>query len=153
MSIEHLKSRLRDVPGIQNLTMQSLVGRNIYGWSGLIAAVDPNASDAEIETAIRNAAAMTESTPLPAVNLTERKPMTTTPAPGSFAASIRAMMDEARAGVAQARTDGLAKVSGAIGQMNDAKVAIAKVSSSMAQTIENEAAEVLSELGQISNDL
>lgn len=93
-------------------------------------------------------------TPLPTVNLTEGKPMTTPPpVPGSFAASIRAMMDEARAGVAQARSDGLAKVGEAVGKLTDAKVSIAKVSASMATTIEEEAASVLSELGQISNDL
>ena len=92
-------------------------------------------------------------TPLPVVNLTEAKPVMTTPAPGSFAASIRAMMDEARAGVAQARTDGLAKVGQAVGKLSEAKVSIAKVSASMATTIEEEAASVLSELGQISNDL
>lgn len=92
-------------------------------------------------------------TPIPAVNVTEGKPLMTTPAPGSFAASIRAMMDEARAGVAQARADGLAKVGEAVGKMNEAKVATAKVSANMVKTIEDEAASVLSELGQISNDL
>ena len=92
-------------------------------------------------------------TPLPVVSIMEAKPVMTTPAPGSFAASIRAMMDEARAGVAQARADGLAKVGDAVGKLTDAKVSIAKVSASMASTIEEEAASVLSELGQISNDL
>jgi hypothetical protein len=46
-----------------------------------------------------------------------------TPIPGSFAASMRAMMDEARAGVAQARADGVAKVGEAVSKLNDAKVA------------------------------
>lgn len=93
-------------------------------------------------------------TPLPVVNITEGKPpMTVVPARGSFAASIRAMMDEARAGIDQARADGLAKVGDAIGRLNDAKVATGKVAGAMAKTIEDEAADVLSELGQISNDL
>jgi hypothetical protein len=169
MSIDDLKTRLRDIPGIEHLTMQNLLGRQIFGWNGLMAGVDPSATDQDIEDAIRNTAAKADrpdeliastikqmltpsSATLPTVNLTEPKAMTT-PAPGSFAASIRAMMDEARAGVAQARTDGLAKVGEAVGKLNDAKVATTKVASTMAQTIEDEAASVLSELGQISNDL
>lgn len=98
------------------------------------------------------AASIAHFTPIPAVSITEGKPMTT-PAPGSFAASIRTMMDEARAGVAKAREDGLAKVGEAVSTLNGAKVAIAKVSDQMASTIADEAASVMSELGQISNDL
>jgi hypothetical protein len=73
--------------------------------------------------------------------------------PGSFAAGIRAMMDEARAGVAKAREDGLAKVGDAVKKLDEAKVATVSVAGQMAKTIEDEAAEVMSELGQISNDL
>lgn len=160
VSVADLKDRLRDVPGIEQLTMQTLLGRQVFGFDGKIAAVDPNATVQEIEEAIRNASALSTngqlksepSTPLPTVNITETEPMTS-PTPGSFAASIRAMMDEARAGVAQARADGLAKVGEAVGKLNDAKAATAKVAGTMAQTIEDEAASVLSELGQISNDL
>lgn len=93
------------------------------------------------------------STPLPPVTLTpktEPKPMAN---PGSFAASLKAMLDEAKSGVAQARMDGLATVKGAVGKLNDAKTAIGHVSGQMAKTIEDEAASVMSELGQISNDL
>jgi len=75
----------------------------------------------------------------------------TAPAPGSFAASIRAMMDEARAGVAQARAEGLAKVGEAVTKLNEAKAATAQVAHSMAKTIADEADAVMSELGQISN--
>jgi len=77
----------------------------------------------------------------------------TTPAPGSFAASIKAMMDEARAGVAKARSDGIAAVGEAVGKLNDAKTATAHVAGKMVQTIHDEAASVLAELGQVSNDL
>jgi hypothetical protein len=82
---------------------------------------------------------------------TASQPTMTTPAPGSFAASIRAMMDEARAGVVQARADGLTKVKEAVGKLTEAKTATAQVAASMAKTIEDEAASVLAELGQISN--
>lgn len=79
--------------------------------------------------------------------------MSTTPAPGSFAADIRAMMDEARAGVAQARADGRAKVGEAVQKLHQAKTATAHVADKMAGMIHDEASDVLAELGQISNDL
>ena len=75
------------------------------------------------------------------------------PAPGSFAAGIRRMMDEARDGVAKARADGLAQVGEAVGKLNEAKVATTHVAGKMAAAIEDEAADVMAELGQISNDL
>src|ERR1017187_9130463 len=53
MSINDLKDRLHDVPGIENLTLQVLMGRQVFGWNGLIAGVDLNATDEEIENAIR----------------------------------------------------------------------------------------------------
>lgn len=148
MSIADLKLRLADVPGIETLTLQLMGGRSCYGFAGKIAAVDPLASDEEIEDAIRNAAR------LPSVAMIPDKPKEapmTKPAAGSFAASLRALMDEARSGVAQARADGLAKVSDAVAKLGQAKEAVTHVTGSMAKTIEDEAAAVLAELGQISN--
>lgn len=158
MSIETIKARLADVPGIENLTSNILLGRQVFGFNGLIAGVDMNATDPEIEDAIRATAALalnrvSQATPLPIVNVTETAPAMTTAPAGSFAANLRAMVDEARAEVAQARTDGIAKVVEAIGKMKEATAATAKVSGTMARTIEDEAASVLAELGQISNDL
>lgn len=77
----------------------------------------------------------------------------TTPASGSFAASLKAMLDEARAGLVQARAEGTAMVQEAVGKLNEAKAATAKVAGNMAQQIHDEAASAMSELGQISNDL
>jgi hypothetical protein len=71
----------------------------------------------------------------------------------SFAASLRAMIDEAKAGVEQAREDGRSKVSAAVAKLNEAKAATVKVSGAIAQTISDQADEVISDLGQISNDL
>ena len=89
----------------------------------------------------------------PSVPAASEKKNGMTIAPGSFAASLKAMMDEAKAGLAQARSDGLAKVGEAVGKLNEAKTAVATVSGTLAKTIEAEAASVMSELGQISNDL
>jgi hypothetical protein len=85
--------------------------------------------------------------------LSQGKPAVTVAAPGSFAASLKAIVDDARAGLAQQRVDGVAQVQAAVGKINEAKAAVAHVTSSMAKTIEDEAAAVLAELGQISNDL
>lgn len=97
-------------------------------------------------------------TPLPTVSLNDASQSTkdapmTNPAPGSFAAEIKAMLDDAKAGLAQARADGKAKVQAAVGKFSEAAAATAKVSDNMAKTIEDQAASALSELGQISNDL
>lgn len=108
------------------------------------------------ETAAPDTKAAPSEALLPAVELapppaakTARAPVV----PGSFAASIRAMMDEARQGIAQARAEGLAKVGAAVGKLNEAKAATAHVTGQMVATIESEAADVMAELGQFSNAL
>lgn len=56
MSIADLKSRLADVPGIENLNMSLEAGRIFLRWgSGYTAAVDAAASDHDIEVAVRDA--------------------------------------------------------------------------------------------------
>lgn len=158
MSVHEMKQALRDVPGIESLTMGLAPnGSALVTIAGRTVEVSPTASNAEIALAFREPAMSTPNvtvTPLPIVTYSTRtEPMSTPAAPGSFAAGIRAMMNEARAGVAQARSDGLAKVSDAVGKLNEAKVATAHVAGTMAKTIEDEAADVMAELGQISNDL
>jgi hypothetical protein len=156
MSVHEMKQALRDVPGVESLTMGYAPGGNLLVTiAGRTVEVSPTASNAEIALAFREPAMSTPNvtvTPLPTVTY-RSEPMSTPAAPGSFAASLRAMMDEARAGVTQARADGLAKVGDAVGKLNEAKVAVTHVTGAMAATIESEAADVLAELGQISNDL
>lgn len=161
MSVHDMRQALRAVPGAESLTMSyTYDGNALVTIAGRTVEVSPSASHAEIELAFREPAMSTPNvtvTPLPEpvayVAASTRTAPMTNPAPGSFAAGIRAMMDEARAGVAQARADGLAKVGEAVNKLNDAKVATAHVTGTMAKTIEDEAADVLAELGQISNDL
>lgn len=110
------------------------------------------------ETAAPETNAAPSEALLPAVELAPpaapaAKPSRAPVVPGSFAASIRAMLDEARQGIAQARTDGLAKVGAAVGKLNEAKAATAHVTGQMVATIESEAADVMAELGQFSNAL
>lgn len=162
MSVHELKQALSDVPGVESLTMvQAPNGNTLVTIAGQTVEVSPAASNAEIALAFREPAMSTPNvavTPLPpsvayAPAPTRTAPMTTPAAPGSFAASLKAMMDEARAGIVQARADGAAKVSDAVSKLNEAKTATAHVAGTIAATIEDEAADVMRELGQISNDL
>jgi hypothetical protein len=168
LSIAELKQRLADVPGIEGLTMQIAMGRQIFGLNGKLIGVDAGASDAEVERVIRAAIAsdaVAEIIPpaspsaallpplIPEQPAKPKEVRMSSPAPGSFAASIRAMMDEARSGVAKAREEGLAKVSDAVSKLGEAKAATEHVAASMAKTIHDEADAVMAELGLISNDL
>jgi chemotaxis protein histidine kinase CheA len=165
-----LKSALADVAGIDTLSLTNIGGRMVFGFNGLTAAVDPNSTDDHIIAAIRSAVAMRSSgtvaqvgntttiaTPMPAPAApAQPQPKATTmsnPAPGSFAASLKAIVDEAVAGVEQAKTDGLSKIREKVGKLAEAKAAVARVTDNMAQNIEDQANSVMSELGQISNDL
>lgn len=75
------------------------------------------------------------------------------PRAGSFAAGIRAMLDDARAGLDRAKADGLAKVQDAVGELQAAKEATGKISDQIAQTIRDEAADARAELGQFTNEI
>jgi len=157
MSVNEMKQALRAIPGAEGLTLAYAAnGNQLVTIAGRSVEVSPTASNEEIALAFREPAMSTPNvTALPVVAFATQPgtaPMTT-PAPGSFAASIKAMMDEARAGVAKARSDGIAAVGEAVGKLNDAKTATAHVAGKMVQTIHDEAASVLAELGQVSNDL
>lgn len=108
MSIEDLKIRCRDIAGIDGLTMTLIGGRQAFGFNGLIAAVDPNASSDEIENAIRSTSQLASlgrspaekqnaATPLPIVNLTEPKTMTAQSPTGFVPGEISSMFKNLRA--------------------------------------------------------
>lgn len=147
-----LRLALADVPGIAGLNQTNVGGRMVFGVDGLVVGVDPAATDDQIIAAIRKAAEAKQPAPAPAAPQPKDTTMST-PAPGGFAASLRAMMDEARAGVAKARSDGLAQVQTAVGKLAEAKDATVKVAGATAKMIEDEAAATMAELGQLSNDL
>jgi hypothetical protein len=153
VSVSDLKAQLADIPGIQGLTMTTVAGRDNYGFDGLLISVDPTMGQDEVAAQIRAAVSARRPRP-PIVNFTtETPPGKSMAATGSFAASLRALMDEARSGLEQARSDGRARVGEAVGKLHEAKVATAHVAGSMAKTIEDEASAVMAELGQISNSL
>lgn len=154
MSVHELKQALREVPGVEGLTLAYAPnGYELVTIAGRTVEVSPSTSNEAIRAEFLAPVTSTPIPPMAPINQPQGKPMTTTPAPGSFAAGIRAMMDEARAGVAKARADGLATVGAAVGKLNEAKDATAHVAGSMAASIESEAADVMAELGQISNSL
>ncbi|CCE03488.1 hypothetical protein [Bradyrhizobium sp. STM 3809] len=55
MSIAGLKARLANVAGIESLSMELQGGRILLRWGAYTASVDASASNAEIETAVRDA--------------------------------------------------------------------------------------------------
>lgn len=81
----------------------------------------------------------------------QKGPTMPTTAPGGFAAGLRAILDEAKAGLEQAQKDGRAKVGEAVAKLKDATTATLQVSGTIAQAITEQADEVMSDLGQISN--
>ena len=164
-----LKNKLVGVPGIGALTQTNIGGRMTFSFNGLVVGTDPSRTDDEIATAILDAAdaqqankiasATAATAAVPASSSLNPPPLPTqaktmsTPAPGSFAASLKAMMDEAKSGLAQAQSAGRARVQEAVGKFADATVATGKVSESMAQQIEDAASSALADLGQISNEI
>lgn len=69
----------------------------------------------------------------------------------SFSASLRAMLDEARDGVARAQAEGLAKVREAVGRFDEAKAATQQVAQRTVNQIDDEVSSILADIGQISN--
>lgn len=140
MSIADLKLRLADVPGIETLSLTLIGGRSCYGFAGKIAAVDPLASDQEIEDAIRNAARLPSIAMIP--DKPKEAPMTVTGAgyaAGSLSSKLRAIRDKISAGSS--------KMDAALEKMDQA----AEAHNSLADTVAGEADALLAELGQFTN--
>lgn len=55
MSIHELKGSLRDIPGIEALTMESSLGRQHYSFNGHFVSLDAAASMDQVQAAIRKA--------------------------------------------------------------------------------------------------
>lgn len=160
MSIDDLKRRMADVTGIENLTMQVIGNRQMFSIGGKVIGLPLGASDADIEGTIRaglnSTLTVAEIIKVPDVPAAPAKPVQApkpAPASGGFAAAIKAMVSDAKAGLEQAKADGLAEVQGAIGRLGEAKTAVKHVTSSMAHSIHGQVDDVMAELGQISNDL
>ena len=143
MSIADLKNRMSDVPGIEGLTMRADPAQSrmvIFTIGDHVAATDADASDQDIETAIRRALR------LPSIALIPDKPKGTPMsvtgagyAGGSLSQRLRAIRQKVEAGSA--------KMDGALSKMEQA----ADAHSQLADTVEGEADALLAEIGQFTN--
>ena len=156
MSVADLKLRLADVPGIEGLSMGLEAGKIMLRWGSHSAAVDAAASDADIETAIRNAIK------LPPVDLIPDRPA---PAPvsaqpsgsssmsvtGASAAgqSLREMMEEHRKTLADLTGAHMDKMREGFAKQLQGVNALGK----LADKVQAEGDEFLALIGQDTNDL
>lgn len=162
-----LKARLADVPGIEQMSMQLLVGRQNYSIGGKVISVDAMATEAEAEAAIRAAlsspavAHMPAGSPLapaagssallPSVNLQTDKEKTTMSITGAggTAVSLKAMVDAQRQKIAQALEDGMKHVQAGFDKQNEAVAAL----NSLGDKVHSEADDLLASVGQFANDI
>jgi hypothetical protein len=142
MSINDLRARMADVPGIDGLTMQLAGGRQVFTILGHVVSTGAFASDEEIEQAIRSAVR------LPIVPLiaeeTKDAPMSITGA-AHVSTSLKDMLSQRK----QAMADGHAKLQSAFAKMDQATAALNSVGDKVAA----EADDLLASVGQFTNEL
>lgn len=155
MISDYLKAKLAtEIPGILTATAHLEGGRQVIRINGASAIVGPFASDNEIEAGIRNAldipapqaepaiASAAASTPLPAVNLTEPKPMANLTGgykPGSLKALLQGVKD---------RTE--AVMAGAVADVKDLHKALDHVEN-VSRDAKQTTTDIRAELGQFTN--
>jgi hypothetical protein len=165
LDAEAIKAKLPDIRGIETLAITVIGDRAVAAFDGRTTSTAHNADEAQMILAIRNAASL-PAAPVPAAAPMQLnppplptalppaepkvKPMAS-PVPGGFAAQIKAMLDGARADLANVKAEGVAQVQAAVQEHVKAGQQVKAVTASMAQTIRSETADVLAELGQISN--
>lgn len=141
MSINDLRSRMSDVPGIDGLTMQLANGRQVFTLGGIVCTTGAFASDQEIEDTIRAAIR------LPAVSLADKPkdaPMSITGA-AHVGSSLKDMLEQRK----KAMQDGHTKLQSAFAKMDQATAALNSVGDKVAA----EADDLLASVGQFTNDL
>lgn len=160
LDAEAIKAKLADVQGIEQLAFTLVGDRLVAAFNGRTTSVAHNANEDQMILAIRNAASLPpvadapvvlNPQPLPTASPPAARKGPTMAASTGFAAQIRSMMDGARNRLAQAQAEGIAKVSNAVDAHERAVGQVVAVTTSMVQTIEDETAAALAELGQISN--
>lgn len=143
MSVNDLKSRMSDIPGIDGLTMQLANGQQVFTIGDVMASTGAFASDDEIETAIRNAVRL-PSVPLIAEE-TKDAPMSSVTGARSASTSLKQMMEEAKKSVA----DGMAEVQAGIEKHAKAGAAL----KNLGTTLNSDGDDLLASVGQFTNDL
>jgi hypothetical protein len=147
MGIEDLKQRLANVPGIEKLTMRLEAGKEIYSVGGGFVAVDPMATDAEIEAAIRSVVPATapKVTPLPIVNLS------TEPTPAMPSASPIGFVPGEISGMFKALRERKAAMVAGLAANGADVAAMLTAGEQMAEALKAEGDAMRAEFGQITN--
>ena len=162
MSVADLKIRLRDVSGIETLTMRFASGSILLQWgAGYSATVGAAASDAEIMSAIRDAVrlppvSLIPDKPAPAVpaNPKEGKLMTdTTPAAPAAAPGAAALSIQQRLADHGKKLDAILQAQGALldAALNEQANAAVSAVSGVVEKIKSQTADFNAIMGQISN--
>jgi hypothetical protein len=154
MSIADLKTRLADVPGIENLSMGLEAGRIFLRWgSGFAASADAAASDHEIEVAIRNASR------LPPVSLIPDKPApapvpaakgTAMSNPASAGLTVKAMLENHARQMGEIQQAQLRILESTLARQRDT---VANAVGAVAVKLDAQTDEFLAAIGQFANDL
>lgn len=165
LDAEAIKAKLPDIRGIETLAITIIGDRAVAAFDGRTTSTAHNANEDQMILAIRNQAAL-PAAPVPAAAPVQLNPpplptatppaapkvkAMASPAPGGFAAQIKAMLNGARADLENAKADGLKQVGAAVSEMRDAQAQVVNVAAGMASVLKAETADVLAELGQISN--
>lgn len=159
LDAEAIKAKLRDVRGIETLAFTEVGDRLVIAFDGLTTSIAHNGNEDQAIAAIRNAASLQPLNPVatPAAPQLDPQPLPmkgpamASPAPGGFAADLKAILDDAKLRVAQSTNNARAKVSDAANRLVDVAGQVDRVGDTMAQQINDQADSVLAELGQISN--
>lgn len=160
-----VKARLADVPGIDGMSVSNIAGRMQFGMDGKIAAVDENASDAEIDAAIRatfggktvtdttitTAAPAAAATPVPAapspVTAVPKTPALPSNVTGAahVGTTLKDMLTQRKSAMIAAHE----KLSANFAKLDVATEAL----NTVADNVGGEADDLMATLGQFTNDL
>lgn len=138
-----MKARLSDIPNIDQMSLTLIANRLMFGINGVVVAVEPGASDEQIDAAIRGhlQAKATQAAPPP-----QRKASSmsiTGAAPATI--SIKQMIEESRTLVKGAHE----KLKANAVRVGEAAAAL----NGLGDDLGKEADDLLSMVGQYKNDL
>jgi hypothetical protein len=142
MSINDLKARMSDIPGIDGLIMQLANGRQVFTIGEHVTSTTAFASDDEIEKAIRNALRLPSVALIP--DKPKEAPMSITGA-AHVGSSLKDMIEQRK----RAMADGHAKLQTAFAKMDQATAALNSVGDKVAA----EADDLLASVGQFTNEI
>lgn len=144
MDLAALKARLSDVPGIETLTLTQIGGRLVFGFNGLVAAVDPSATEDQVVSAIRTTSALRPAPMPPVQPQPKAKPMSVTGA-SHAGMSLKKMLEDRKQAMAAAHS----KVESSFAKLDQATAALDSVGDKVAA----EADDLMASIGQFTNSL